>query len=469
MSSRDGMEPSRSQSPTDTHPLPDEPGGNPRQEPEAAGSAPTAPTWGWSEPAPSWADPVQPTWGQAGTTADAGAPAWQQPEPPAEQPTQPVWGQGGGSGWGAGPGGPTWGERPAAPDRPRDRRRLGMTLAAIGLAVVLLAGAYGIGQAVGRDNGTAAPAGAGVPVPAASVPAVKGGSEPVAAVAKALLPAIVEIRTRQGLGSGVVYDRNGYILTAAHVVEGNDQVTVRLADGTQVNGRVLGTDESNDVGVVKVNHSGLTAAPLALGVKLQVGQMAVAIGSPFGLDQTVTAGVVSATSRAIDAQTANGQQTVRQVLQTDAPINPGNSGGALADREGRVIGINDAIESGGNGNGNVGIGFAIPIDIAARSAQAIVQGKQIKAGYIGVSSGDSTSSSQAGALVESVVGGGPAAKAGVQVGDLVTAVNGQAVQDSGDLAAQIRALAPGQKVELTLLRDGRQRTATVTLGENPNG
>jgi putative serine protease PepD len=469
MPSRDGVEPSRSQSPTDTHPLPDEPGGTPQQGAEAAGSTPPAPTWGWSEPASSWADPVQPAWGQDATTADAGPPTWQQPDPPADQPTQPVWGQGGGSGWGAGPGGPTWGERPAAPGRPRDRRRLGMTLAATGLAVVLLAGAYGIGQAVGRDSGgTAAPA-AGVPVPAGSVPAVRSGSEPVAAVAKALLPAIVEIRTGQGLGSGVVYDRNGYILTAAHVVEGNDQVTVRLAEGTQVNGRVLGTDESNDVAVVRVNHSGLTAAPLALGVKLQVGQMAVAIGSPFGLDQTVTAGVVSATSRALDDQTASGARIVRQVLQTDAPINPGNSGGALADREGRVIGINDAIDTGGNGNGNVGIGFAIPIDIAARSAQAIVQGKQLKAGYIGVSSGDSTSSGQAGALIESVVAGGPAAKAGVQVGDLITAVNGQAVQDSDGLALQIRALAPGQKVELKLLRNGQQRTVTVTLGANPNG
>jgi putative serine protease PepD len=281
--------------------------------------------------------------------------------------------------------------------------------------VVLLATGYGISQAV--DNNT--PAGAGIPAaaPIAAAP-VPSGEEPAAAVAKALLPTVVEIRHDNGLGSGFVYDSNGYIMTAAHVVQGVDQVDVRLYDGTKLTGRVVGTDERSDVAVVKIDRTGLKAAPLALGKPAQVGQLAVAIGSPFGLNETVTAGIVSATDRVLDDG--------REVLQTDAPINPGNSGGLLANRQGQVIGINDAIRPGDNSDGNVGIGFAIPIDVAAKSAAAIVQGKQVQSGY-------------------------------------------QAVQSSADMVAAIRDHKPGDKVTVTVNRSGSQTTISAALGERPGG
>jgi S1-C subfamily serine protease len=323
--------------------------------------------------------------------------------------------------------------------------------------VVLLATGYGISQAVDNDT----PAGAGIPAaaPIAAAP-VPSGEEPAAAVAKALLPTVVEIRHDNGLGSGFVYDSNGYIMTAAHVVQGVDQVDVRLYDGTKLTGRVVGTDERSDVAVVKIDRTGLKAAPLAVGKPAQVGQLAVAIGSPFGLNETVTAGIVSATDRVLDDG--------REVLQTDAPINPGNSGGLLANRQGQVIGINDAIRPGDNSDGNVGIGFAIPIDVAAKSAAAIVQGKQVQSGYLGVSVGDAPNG-QNGAVVQDVASGSPAAKAGLQVGDQVTAIDGQAVQSSADMVAAIRDHKPGDKVTVTVNRNGSQTTISATLGERPGG
>jgi putative serine protease PepD len=324
--------------------------------------------------------------------------------------------------------------------------------------VVLLVSGYGISQALDDDT----PAGAGVPAaaPIAAAP-VPSGEEPAAAVAKALLPTVVEIRNNSGLGSGFVYDSNGYIMTAAHVVQGSDQVDVRLYDGTKLTGKVVGTDEVSDVAVVKVDRTGLKAAPLAIGKSVQVGQLAVAIGSPFGLNETVTAGIISATDRVL--------QDGREVIQTDAPINPGNSGGLLADRQGRVIGINDAIRPGdNNSDGNVGIGFAIPIDLAAKSAAAIVQGKQVQTGYLGVSMGEAPNG-QDGALVQEVASGSPAAKAGLQVGDLVTAVDGKSIQNSGEMVAAIRDHKPGEKVTVTVDRDGNQTTISATLGERPAG
>jgi S1-C subfamily serine protease len=334
------------------------------------------------------------------------------------------------------------------------------------LAVVLLIGAgFGLGQL--RDRGSsnaAATGGAGIPVTVAPSQ-IQAGTEPIAAVAKALLPSVVQIETGQGLGSGVIYDKNGYILTAAHVVEGaGDQVTVRLADGTKLTGRVVGTDAGTDIGVVKVDRNNVQPAALALKVQLQVGQTAVAIGSPFGLEGSVTSGVVSAVNRSLPAG-RGGSGSVFEVIQTDAPINPGNSGGALADRQGRVIGINDSIQS--ESGGNEGVGFAVPIDIAAASATRIVQGKSTASGYLGVGGTDPTLG-RAGALINEVVSGSPAEKAGLQVGDLVVAVNGKQVQSMDDLAAQVRLLGPGQRATLTVVRGGKEQTVTATLTNRPN-
>ena len=509
MSTREGLEPSRSQdsdtqdSGTQTRRLarddgaPGDPAGatppSPRP-PEAAGAtdAPTTPAgqvWppSWGEApssreqappagdAPTWAPPPaagdSPTWTPP---AAAQGPSWTQPKDPEPAPVQgPSWTQPGGAGaqadqtqpgWGQGGGGgyptvPAWGAPPADAGSPRNRRP-SRWLAAVVAGVVLLASGYGISQALDNDTPTGAGIPTGSPAPVAASP-IPSGEEPAAAVAKALLPTVVEIRHSNGLGSGFVYDRNGYILTAAHVVQGVDEVDVRLYDGTKLTGKVVGTDEVNDVAVVKVDRTGLPAAPLAVGQTIQVGQLAVAIGSPFGLNETVTAGIVSATDRVLEDG--------REVIQTDAPINPGNSGGLLADRRGRVIGINDAIRPGDNSDGNVGIGFAVPIDIAARSAAAIVQGKQLKTGYLGVSVDDAAATGQDGAIVREVASGSPAAKAGLQVGDLVTAVDGKAVQDAGEMVASIRSHKPGDKVTITVNRNGNQTTISATLTERPAG
>jgi S1-C subfamily serine protease len=272
---------------------------------------------------------------------------------------------------------------------------------------------------------------------------------------------VVEIRHGSGVGSGFVYDANGYIMTAAHVIEDVDQVQVRLYDGTELQGEVVGTDERNDVGVVKVDRTGLKAAPLGIGQDLQVGQLAVAIGSPFGLNETVTAGIISSTDRIL----GDG----REVIQTDAPINPGNSGGVLADRQGRVIGINSAIRPGNNSNGNVGIGFAVPIDIAAKSAAAIVKGEQIQIGYLGVTTSLTTTGGRDGALIQEVAPDSPAARAGIRPGDLVVTIDGKAVENYSELVIAIRNHQPGDKVTLGVVRGGSETTVTATLTERPAG
>jgi putative serine protease PepD len=427
--------------------------GQPPSDPPASGS-------GWGQP-PSGPPAPEAGWGQPPSGPPASGSGWGQARD--ESPGQPPeWGQGGGGS----PTAPGWGERPGGAGTPGGHGRVNRLLAGAVAGVVLLAGGYGIGQVLDR-NSAAAAGGAGIPTAAVSAP-VQAGDEPVAAVAKALLPTVVqlEVDTQQGdgLGSGVIYDKNGYILTAAHVIDGADQVTVRLSDGTRLRGEVLGTDTGNDVGVVKVDRNNLPAAPLAIDDSLQVGQLAVAIGSPFRLEGSVTAGIVSATNRILQDP-----QGSREVIQTDAPINPGNSGGVLADREGRVIGINSAIRSDGASQGNIGIGFAVPIDVAARSAQAIVQGKPVQTAYMGVSLNDSTTAGRGGALIAEVASGGPAADAGLELGDLVVEVDGQAVGGSDDLVGRIRDHRPGDKVTLKVVRDGRERTVTVTLGERPAG
>jgi putative serine protease PepD len=407
------------------------------------GGGPSTPAPGAPGPGPDSTTMTEPRPWASG----AGAPQWVDAE------TRPIPDPAGA--------GPSWGG-PAPASGQRPPRRGSSRLVAAVLAVLLLLGAgYGLGQLRDRSNASASGNAPGTPV-AVNSAQIKGGDEPVASVAKALLPTVVQLETDQGLGSGVIYDKNGYILTAAHVVEGANQVTVRLADGTKLNGRVLGTDDGTDIGVVKVDRNNLQPAALGLKVPLQVGQTAVAIGSPFGLEGSVTSGVVSAVNRSLPNQD-NG--SVLEVLQTDAPINPGNSGGALADREARVIGINDSIRS--ESGGNEGIGFAIPIDIAAASAARIVNGQSTDSGYLGVS-GTDPALGRAGALVNEVVGGGPAAKAGLQVGDLIISVNGKSVQSMDDLAAQVRLLGPGQKVQLGVVRGGQQQTITATLTKRPN-
>ena len=283
--------------------------------------------------------------------------------------------------------------------------------------------------------------------------------EPAAAVAASLGPAVVQIEAGQGLGSGVVYDASGLILTNAHVVAGTDAVAVRFADGTSVEGTVLGADPESDVAVVSVSRSGLVAASIATDAP-QVGQMAVALGSPFGLQQTVTAGIVSAVDRPVDGESG----ITVAMIQTDAPINPGNSGGALANRKGELIGINTSIFS--RSGDNSGIGFAIPIDTVLEVADRIVGGESLDKGYLGVRT-TVTDDGDPGALIDSVDGGTPADDAGLEAGDVIVAVDGEVVRAPDELAARIAGHSPGESLEIEIERSGADRTVTVTLAARP--
>ncbi len=335
-------------------------------------------------------------------------------------------------------------------------------------ALVLIAAATVAGYSWGRS---AAPPPA-VSLPESGSPGPGGSSsapailseEPAADVAAALAPSVVQIESPGGLGSGVIYDDAGHILTAAHVIEGATRVRVRLSDGSRVEGTVVGTDPASDVGVVSIDHRRLVPAPLAVGEPLRVGQLAIALGSPYGLEGTVTAGVVSAVNRSVTGVDGS----VRSMIQTDAPINPGNSGGPLVDRNGRVIGINDSIFS--RSGGNEGVGFAIPIDQAKSIADRLVAGEPIQTAYLGVS-GTDPASGAAGALVSGVEPGSAAADAGLQVGDLITAVEGTPVFGFEDLAAAIRSSRPGDRVTLDVTRGGSELSIDVTLGElsSPTG
>jgi S1-C subfamily serine protease len=276
--------------------------------------------------------------------------------------------------------------------------------------------------------------------------------EPVARIAAQVGPAVVQLETRVALGSGVIYDSGGYILTAAHVLENVDEVTVRMADGSVLNGLVIGTHEKTDIAVVKIETgSDFPTADLAIGADLRVGQLAVALGSPFGFGNTVTAGIVSAVDRSIDGVT---------MVQTDAAINPGNSGGPLVDVDGRVIGINDLIFT--YSGTNEGVGFAISIDLAVMVATQLVAGEDVELAYLGVAA-TAASGDIAGAFVEQVIVGSPAGRAGIEVGDLIIALDGEPIDNAGRLRVKVIEHRPGDRVELTVIRDEETLTITVTL------
>lgn len=342
-------------------------------------------------------------------------------------------------------------------------RRSGLRIVGVVLLVFALLGSgVGIGRLLDDDEGALATAttAAADATTTAPTPVIVPGEEPVADVAAALLPSMVQIDTAFGLGSGFFYE-SGLILTAAHVVEGTDQVTVRFADGQLDEGTVLGSNVANDIAVVQVDRTDVPPAPLALDEDLRVGQLAIAIGSPWGLEQTVTSGIVSAVDRPVRSQ--GGAQVL---VQTDASINPGNSGGALADREGRVIGVNIQIFT--TTGANSGVGFAVPISLAHQLAGQIVAGTPIETAFLGVSGEDATGD-RAGALVTSVEPNGPAATAGIAVGDIVVAVDAQSVMSITDLVGRIRSYTPGETVVLDVVRDSETITIRATLGVRQEG
>jgi S1-C subfamily serine protease len=294
----------------------------------------------------------------------------------------------------------------------------------------------------------------------------------------------------EATGSGFVIDKAGTILTNAHVVNGATKVTVQFADKKTVVAKVLGKDESTDLALLKVDPSGLDLAPLTLGSSkgVEVGDPAIAIGNPFGLERTLTTGVISAVQRTIQAPN---NFEIDDVLQTDAPINPGNSGGPLIDATGKVIGINSQIATGGNGsNGSVGIGFAVPIDTAKKIIPELRQSGRVDRGYLGIGSltvdktlADLNLPVDHGALVQSVTPGGPADKAGIRAGDLsatldnhaiqlggdiITKIDGKEIRTRDDLEAAVVNRKSGDRVKVTLIRQGKTKTVEVTLGERPN-
>jgi serine protease Do/serine protease DegQ len=275
-------------------------------------------------------------------------------------------------------------------------------------------------------------------------------------------------REVRSAGSGVIVDaKNGYILTNHHVVENATEIEVALFDNRNVKATVVGSDEGTDIAVLKLAEPGqLTQIALGNSDQVQVGDFVVAIGNPFGLQHTVTSGIVSALGRS--GISPDGYE---DFIQTDASINPGNSGGALINLKGELIGINSAIFS--NSGGNIGIGFAIPVNIAKSIMAQILQYGKIRRGLLGVSISDfSTDTAKAygvdaheGALVQEVVSGSSAEKAGIKVGDVIVAVDGDPISSASDLRTTIGLKRSGDKVQLDVLRDGKKRTLTAMLDE----
>ena len=305
----------------------------------------------------------------------------------------------------------------------------------------------------------------------AEAPVDDSGDEPVVAVAEALVDSVVLVSVPEtSHGSGIVFDDGGRIATNAHVVDDSDEVVVRLPNGREIVAEVVGFDVRRDVAVLQLTEpdSSLVPAVFAFTEDIHVGQLAVALGSPFDLDRTVTAGIVSAVGRVIDSygcQSGFGAECAGvSMIQTDAPINPGNSGGPLADREGRVIGMNTAIQSTGLTAGNIGVGFAIPSDTVVLVARRLILGEPIGTAWLGIR-GESTIDGRPGALIVEVVEGSPAELAGLLVGDRVFRSDGRIIRDMGALRADIQIRLPGSRVELEYERDGGIGLALVQLGD----
>jgi putative serine protease PepD len=479
-------------------------------------------------PAPQPAPPQAPHWGppsgapHSGVPQSAaphsGAPQWQQQSPwqqPAGYPQQPqpgygqqqphagfhqqpygqqpsyatgaAWAPGAtqtqtqqfpgeGQTWAAGEGQPAW-AAPVDQQQPRGNGR-GRKIFVAGAAAVLIAlGAGGIGAATALafDNDGGSPS---VQTGNSSVTRVVDRSS-LAQIASAVQDSVVSITTGSGEGSGVVISTDGYIVTNNHVVATaqGDTVTVIFADGKKANASIVGTDPRTDLAVIKTSGlSDLKAATFGSSAKMQVGDTVLAIGSPLGLEGSVTAGIISAKDRTIQSSGEGEQQspfgnnqqqqqgsstTMSGLLQTDAPINPGNSGGALVNTNGEVIGINSAIATSGS-TGNIGLGFAIPSDKAKQVADDLMAGKKVSHPALGVSV---TEAENGGALVSSVTSGSAAATAGLQQGDVITSADGKTISDSDDLVAAVQSGTVGQKMTLDYTRGGEKKQITVTLTE----
>ncbi len=385
---------------------------------------------------------------------------------------------------------PTSDRRPGSPPPPpppatpieaegRPRRRRGRGLVAVALVAGLSGAAVATPIALLVDDDPA-PATAAAPAVArgdesTTTPAVTnepsgtgGGAIDTAAVAAAVTPSVVRVDVQfggqmagqAGSGSGVVIDDEGHIVTNNHVVDQASDVSVTLSDGRTLDADVVGVDPTTDLAVISIDATGLTPLPVADDAPA-LGDPVVAFGSPFGLDGSVTSGIVSALGRTVQGS----DLPLMNLVQTDAAINPGNSGGALVDADGELIGINTAIAS--SGGGSDGIGFAIDTTTLTSVVEDLVADGQVSRSYLGVrgataaaATGDAT-----GAYIDGVVDNSPAADAGLRPGDLVTSLDGEPVEGFPELAARLARLEPGTEVTLTVQRDDAEQDLTVTLGE----
>ena len=300
-------------------------------------------------------------------------------------------------------------------------------------------------------------------------------------VAKAVEPSVVEVTSRSGngeaIGSGVIYSKDGYIVTNDHVVSGYTSFTVTLSDKTSYQAQVVGQDAQDDLAVLKIAASNLTPITFADSSQLQVGEFAVAIGSPLGLEESTTFGIVSALNRAASEAPSGPASELAGLVQTSAAINPGNSGGALVNLQGQLIGMptlgatNPETNTAAND-----IGFAIPSDRIKYVADQLIQHGHLTStnqGFLGIEGQDvahgSTTGVQVMGFANDAAGNSPAQQAGIQQGDIITAVNGQAITGNDDLAGAVLTLTPGKQIALTVLRGSAQQTINVTLGERPVG
>jgi S1-C subfamily serine protease len=360
------------------------------------------------------------------------------------------------------------------------------------LAVALISGLVGglVGAAVTQRRelrpGRTAAAGAegNRAASQAGVPAAVPAGDQVQRVLSAVLPAVVkvEVRTDSGkaTGSGVIFARNGYVLTNAHVVDRARTIGITLSTSEPLRARVVGRDPTNDLAVLRVRRTGLAVARFGRSGDLRVGEAAIVVGSPFGFQSSVTTGIVSALHRVVKVPGAEGGDQGRELvdaIQTDAAINPGNSGGALANADGQVVGISTAIATNGDVDSNAGVGFAVPVDAALKVAKALVGHKPVTVPFLGVESDRELSpddvdryrlGNRVGALVSRVESRSPAASAGLRRGDLIVRFDDQPVRARDQLTVAVRQAEVGTPVPVTVVRRGRQLILQVIPTNQPN-
>ncbi|SDJ79121.1 S1C family serine protease [Nonomuraea jiangxiensis] len=369
---------------------------------------------------------------------------------------------------------------PPPPAPPRPARFTAGQKAIAGLALAAMAVGGGVVGAVVATSFQPTP----VATASAPSPVFRSASDQltVAEVAAKVQPTVVMIEGQTGEGSGVVLSEDGLILTNNHVVEGaaqgGGQMTVKFSDGKTARATVVGTDPATDLAVIKAEGvSGLSKATLGDSDALKVGDPVLAIGSPLGLDGSVTAGIVSALDRTLTTGPEQRQQlppgwgqeqqqspgtTIGGAIQTDASINPGNSGGALVNAAGELVGINTAIASEAAGGG---VGFAIPVNTAKQVSEQLISSGKVSHAFLGVSVTDATGDVP-GALIRQVTAGSPAEKAGLRQGDLITRIGDTAVDGGDTVVGQVRGFKPGQQVKITYMRDGTSHEIDVTLQED---